>query len=251
MRMPAPPNAIPPRRKNAAYVAQGKRIAAMSPGNKPGVTVGPDGVARHGNGKIVNNDDNRERPVNWNSRHQLILWMDLAGQSVTEIARQVGMMHPSVSAIRSSPLYQTQKAQLTEKLMGSTLENLMEMIRRDAPQNLQVLINLRDKIDANGGDPKIVLGAAKQLSHETDRLYPRKTHHVEDRTIRLTIEAAQLNRLAGALREIGHNVPVELIEATDGIYSDPDAPPLSGKSVEELIAQTRAEAAARSSDEPS
>lgn len=244
-----PPGAvppIPPRRKNPAYVAQGKRIAAMSPAHRKGTTIGPDGVERHGNGKIVNPDGNGHTNLkNWNPRHQLILWMDIAGRRGVDIAQELGMLPPSVSAIRNSPLYQAQKDALIEKLTGSTLEDIMEMIRRDAPKNLQVLIDLRDRIELHGGDPKVILGAAKQMSHESDRVWPRKTHHVEDRTIRISIEAAQLNRLAGALREIGHAIPAELVEATEDVT---DAP-FAAQSIDELLTQCRADDAARNADE--
>lgn len=176
---------------------------------------------------------------NWNSRHNLILWMDIAGLGTHEIANNVNMHPSSVSAIKSSELYQTQKTMLMEKLTQSTLSDVIDIIRQDAPKNVKFLIDMRDKVTEHGGDPRVRVAAARQLAHETDRVYPRKTEHHEERVIRISLDAPHLHRLAGALRDIGAPIPVEVIEQLDPLSQDPARPRLEGKSIDQLLTELR------------
>lgn len=255
--MPPPPPPLPPRSHPYPWVKRkaGQPATKANPqtknGRPPGwqaqkARVGQTFTNRNGDtvnsqGQIPARADGKKKPTNFTDRHRVILWMDIAGQRVVDIAAAVKMHPQSVSAIRTSEVYHVQKQLLLEQLQTQTFGDVLEMIRRDVPRNLQVLIDLRD----NNLDDKLRLAAARQLSREADRVYPRKTEHVEERTIRVELDGTHLNRLAAALREVGATIPAELVDPDE---PPPDRPLIEGKSVDELVDQFRAEEARRADE---
>ena len=218
------------------------RAVAISPANKPGIrTIDPEtGRIKNGNGTFAHKPgEHYSKPgriVNWKSIHQLILWMDVAGMSKADIAAQIKYNPQTIRAIIGSPLYQVQKQQLYETLQTSGLQGILERIRVDAPKNIEFLIKARDTDEIKMGHR---MAAAKQLSREVDRVYPRTTKHVEDRVVRITIDGQKLSRLTSALQEMGAPIDAELIEGVQNAPTE-GAPPLSGKSIEQLMAELRA-----------
>lgn len=221
-----PPRAVPRVPTKAEYAAGMRTKNGRDPGWKA-----------HAEGKKAARPG--QRITNWNSRHNLILWMDIAGMGTQLIAEQINMHPSSISAIKSSELYQTQKLMLTEKLTESTLSNVIDIIRADVPKNVQFLIDMRDKINEHGGDPRVRVSAARQLSHEADRVYPRKSEHHEERVVRISIDAPQLHRLACALHDVGAAIPTEVIEELDPHNVDDSRPILEGKTIDQLITELR------------
>jgi len=229
-RRPLPPPAVPPRRSKAdpppkVYAAPKQPANCVKYRDE-------HGVVRWANGRIPQ-DETRPRTerVNWNNRHQLVLWMDIAGERVADIAKKVGYAATSVSAIRASPLYQQQRAMLYEKLAGTRFDNLIDFLKSPlvAIRNIEVMLAVRDDPGEHGGDPKVRLAAAKAISHEVDRAFPRTTKHEEEKTIRVSLDGAKLARIATALHEAGA-VPIDVTpeEPNDG------RPPISAKSIEQL-----------------
>ena len=97
--------------------------------------------------------------------------MHVAGKRPKEIAAALGYSPHRVSTIISSPLFQERKAALLDELRETTLGDLLEQIRSEAIPNLAFLISIRD-------DPRRHLRerlrAARVISAELDRVYPRK-----------------------------------------------------------------------------
>lgn len=167
------------------------------------------------------------------SRHSLILYMDIAGERGIDIALKLGMHPSSVSAIKGSPLYAVHKQQLMEQLAGVKFDNLLDLIRADAVKNVEMMIEMRDKIEKNGGEPKHVLKAAQLLQKEADRVFPRQTSkHTEERVVRINIDGDKMRRIATALHEIGARAEGAVaagVTADDVLELDAtrdDAPPL-------------------------
>jgi hypothetical protein len=221
---PLPP--LPPR----APTKNGRPLGhEVSRANKPT----PEGATHNGKGQAVARP--QQRVNNWNSRHQLILYMDIAGERVIDIANKLNMAPGSISAIKGSPLYQTQKTALLETLAGTTFENLKDLIAspRIAIKNIEVVASIRDNEMQESKDR---LGAARIISREVDRVFPRTTKREETRDIRISIDAGKLARIAGTLQEIG--AASSALTADDVLditpYTDESSAPISAKSIEEF-----------------
>lgn len=164
------------------------------------------------------------------TRHQLILWMDVAGVRTTDIALKLGMHPNSVSAIKSSPLYIVHRDQLLEQLKGLSFENVLDLIQHDAVRNVEFAISVRNDTME---DTKNRIAAARMMQKEVDRVYPRMTNskHTEERIVKIEIGGEQMRRIAGALREIGATVADEdIIEPEFEIPSDI----IEAKSIDEM-----------------
>jgi len=200
-----------------------------------------------GGTKKRNKDPNRNKPANWNNRHELILYMYTAGQRNIDIAKALNYAPERVSAIVNSPLFQQQHERLLEELRGQTLDNLIDAIRKDAPKNFQALVELRDVFERNGGDAKIRLGAMRQISREQDRVWPRKTEHTEEKTIRLVFDQHTMAKMAQAL---GDAREIDIFEADFQEIADDTEPGtlLNPKGVDDLIEELASRADDESSD---
>lgn len=117
-------------------------------------------------------DRHRNRPATWTQRHQMVLQLHLAGWRTKDIARRVGYASGRVSTIVNSPLFQAQKAKLLAEMRGTTLDELLEVIRREAIPNLRFLIAMRDDPTHHGGDSRIRLRAAKAIADLLERYCP-------------------------------------------------------------------------------
>lgn len=185
-------------------------------------------------GEHVGKEVGPSKRARFTTRHTLILYMDLAGERNTDIALKLGMHPNSVSALKSSPLYQLHRTQLLEALSQNKLDSLLDLIRNDAVKNVEFAINVRDN---DLEETKNRLGAARMLSKEVDRVYPRitKSHHTEERVVRITLGQEKLGRIANALRELGDLDG----DALDADFYDPNAPdpapaPISAQTLDEV-----------------
>jgi len=167
------------------------------------------------------------------TRHQLILWMDVAGMRVVDIALRLEMHPTSISAIRSSPLYNVHKQQLMEQMKGFSFENMLDLIRSDAVKNVQFAIDVRSN---ELQDTKERLGAARLLQKEADRVYPRMTNskHTEERVVRIEIGGEQMRRISNAMREIG--APVDEADIVEPEFTpvNDGRPPIEAKSIDAM-----------------
>jgi hypothetical protein len=219
--------------KNPKMPYHQRKVPASSRALKPATL--PDGrvVLRRRSGQIPKPADyNQNHPVNWNHRHQMILYMHLMGQRTKDIAETLGYAADRVSSILNSPLFQSQKDALLRDLQGKTIEDLVELIRRDAPTNFQALVSLRDQFADHGGDAKVRLGAARAISREQDRVWPRRTEHTEERTIRIVIDQSALNRMGTAMKEIGEPIDASFEEVGE---TEDDRPLLQPKGIDDLM----------------
>ncbi len=151
------------------------------------------------NGQLANPDPNRNRPTNWSQRHQLVLYMHIAGRRTKDIAEALGYHPARVSAIVHSPLFEAKKAEL---LRETSHEALLEEIRREAIPNLEFLVALRDDPTRHRGDARVRLRAAKAIAEQVDRVLPKRHDEVEDRTIPVNFDEATLQRMAAAMTEV-------------------------------------------------
>lgn len=182
-----------------------------------------------------NPDPTRNIPTNWQPKYQLLLYMDVAGQSGKYIAEQLGYTVNRVYKIQASPLYQAQKKQLLENLAGVSLSGFLDKIRADAPKNFEALVELRDDQTRNLGDPKIQVAAARAIQHDQDRVFPRKTEHTEERTIRLILDGPALSKIAQGLAEARG---IDAIEADfDEIPPSDPAQLMNPQAIEELASE--------------
>jgi len=197
---------------------------------------GPYRGAEHG--LIPTGDPNCNHPVNWNSRHQLILYMDVSGLRTREIAARVGMHEVRVATVKTSPLYQKQKAELLEELKAKTLGTLLEQIQRDAPKNLHTLQQLRDDLSHHLGDPKVRISAAKALQHEVDRVYPRKTERSEERTVTLQVGEETMKKMVGVLDMLGKLGALEVpFRKQPAKKIEDQRPPIDIQHLDEVLAE--------------
>lgn len=157
------------------------------------------------------------------TRHSLVMYMDLAGERTVDIALKLGMHPNSVSALKSSQLYQFHRDELLSQLTERKFENLLDLIRSDSVKNAEFLISVRE---SNLEETKDRLGAARALQKEADRVYPRHTtKHVEERIVKVTIGAEKMARIANALREV-EAIEAESIPLDDYDPTQPDDVPL-------------------------
>ena len=182
-------------------------------------------------GDLAPNDGTMQ---NWKHRHTLILYMHVAGQRTKDIAAALGMNEGSVGVVVRSPLFQTQKDQLLQELKTATIEDVIELIRRDAPENLKFLIEMR----SSGEDDKVRLGAARVLSHEADRVWPRRTEHKEERVLRLAIDHESLQKIAAAFQDLGDPIdvtPIQLAQSSEELSTMPAPAKIIPKSIQQLM----------------
>ncbi len=162
------------------------------------------------NGQIANPDRNRNRPTNWSQRHQLVLYMHIAGRRTKDIADALAYHPARVSAIIHSPLFEAKKAELLDELLGTTHDDLLEEIRREAIPNLEFLVGLRDDPAKHGGDVRVRLRAAKAIAEQVDRVLPKRGEELEDHTVQVNFDEATLRRMAAVMAEVRGETPPAL-----------------------------------------
>lgn len=231
-RMPAPPRAA------VAAVQATVPPRPFPPARPPLATPNPSkrelmAKAREAKKAKAANAPSKHSKMSW--RHTLILYMDLAGERVVDIALKLDMHPATVSGIRCSPLYQAQRERIIEQITAGKFENLLDFIRADAIKNVEVAVSIRDN---ELEETKDRLGAVRVLQKEVDRVYPRitKSSHTEERTVKITIGAEKLARIGTALREVGALLPDSIdIEA---LSSDTEPEPaIRAQSIDELRAE--------------
>lgn len=216
MRLPLPPDhSASPTGPVSTPALPPPRRSLPPPNHRTGTYLDPHtGQERwRANGRVLSKDKYKQRPSNWGPRYDLMLWMHIAGQRTIDIAKALKYTPARVSAIIHSPLFQSKKLQILEELKDSTIEDILEQIRREAGPNFEFLVSFRNDI---GQEPRARLAAAKQIAMEVDRVYPRRIERKEERTIRLTIDAETLRRMSEAMAQVKglDTVPV------DAVYSD-------------------------------
>ena len=125
----------------------------------------------------------------------------------SETAQAVKVSPMTISKWMKLPIFQDRLAayrqQMFERLQANTLEEVMA----DAPNTFHRLKELRE-------EPKnlnVALGACRELFA---RQMPARTHHEEDRTIRIILEKRE-ELHARAVLEEDANYPVEDAEVCD------------------------------------
>lgn len=155
-------------------------------------------------------------PTRMNSRYFLIALMNAAGFRNCDIARHIGLGENRVSIILSSPLMKAQIRDLQGELRTSTVEDVMGIIEREAGNNVRVLIELRDGAQGPGADNVRRL-AANDLLDRHPR-FAKRTHHDEERTIRIAFGPAEIRQIIDAKALVSElptlNEAVALSEAT-------------------------------------
>jgi hypothetical protein len=138
-----------------------------------------------------------------------MLYMVVAGQKTKDIASAL-KYHPNrVSTIINSPLFQAQLSQLKGSLHDMTLVDFMERIRQEVVKNFDFKVQIRDNenvVDA------VRLQAAKEISSDVDRLYPKVEQRVEDKTIRIVLDERSLQSMVTAVAEASGK-PSPIIDA--------------------------------------
>jgi len=156
-------------------------------------------------------------PITWNHRYTVVLYMHIAGQRNVDIAKSLKATAHWVGEVIHSPLFQARKTELLEELKASTFDDLVERIRKTTPETFEALIRLRD----TASDEKTQLGAARALMSEADRVWPKRTEHVEEKTVRLVFDQGALDRMANAMAAVkGHELP-----AVDAKFKKLPSPP--------------------------
>lgn len=224
------PSRLPPPPRPGVDAAK----AAVPPRPVQLSTPNPDTRALKRAHKLPERKPGPSKRATFTVRHQLIMYMELAGERVSDIALKLGMHPSSVSAIKASPLYQVHRAQLLESLTQNKLDSFLDFIRNDAVKNVEFAVKVRD---SELEETKNRLGAARMMQKEADRVFPRitKSHHTEERTVRITLGQERLARIAGAMAEIGALAADGIIDAEMFDPNAPDAPPLiSAQSIDDL-----------------
>lgn len=132
-------------------------------------------------------------PSKLNARHFLCALMHAAGFTNRKIADHLGYHENRISIILSSPLMQAQIRELQGELRTSTVEDVMGIIEREAGRNVNVLIELRD----NAEESNTRRLAANDLLDRHPR-FAKRTHHEEERTIRIAFGPAEIRQILDA-----------------------------------------------------
>lgn len=176
----------------------------------------------------------------WNSRHQQILWMDVAGARTSDIAAQLDFSPQWVSAVKSSELYQRMKQQFVDKLQTETFEDLCRELKKQAIPNVRAMAEVRDNYFEETKDR---VAAARVIEGAVDRVYPR-VRHIEknESNVTLSLSATLVSRLEDAMR-------ADAGPAGGAIEADFTKEPDHGaKPLEELIQAAKEEADAEAAD---
>lgn len=132
-------------------------------------------------------------PTSLNARHLLVALMHAAGFTNRKIADHLGYHESRISIILSSPLMQAQIRELQAELRSSTIEDVMSIIEREAGNNVRVLLELRDHADNESVRNK----SANDLL-DRHPVLARRTHHEEERTIRIAFGPAEIRQILDA-----------------------------------------------------
>lgn len=127
-------------------------------------------TSKIGSACVARPDRLRNRPATWTQRHQLVLYLYIAGRRTSEIAAELRYSPHRVSMIINSPLFQDRKAALLRQLEGATHGDLLDAIRREAIPNFEFLQGLRDDETV---PVQIRLRAAQTIAEQLDRVLPR------------------------------------------------------------------------------
>lgn len=144
-----------------------------------------------------------------NQKHQLMLYMVLAGKRTKDIADALGYHPNRVSTIINSPLFKAQLDELRGSLHDMTFADFLERIRQEVIKNFDFKVQLRDNTQAMDS---IRLQAARDISADVDRLYPKIERREEEKTIHISLDERSLQAMVTAVAQASGK-PVPVIEA--------------------------------------
>lgn len=133
-----------------------------------------------------------------NQKHQLMLYMVLAGKRTKDIATAL-RYHPNrVSTIINSPLFQAQLNELRSSLHDLTFADFLERIRQEVIKNFDFKVQVRDNDKAMDS---VRLQAARDISTDVDRLFPKIERREEERTIHISLDERSLQAMVTAVAQ--------------------------------------------------
>ncbi len=138
-----------------------------------------------------------------------MLYMVLAGKRTKDIADALGYHANRVSTIINSPLFVAQLNELRSSLHDMTFADFLERIRQEVIKNFEFKVNLRDNDKAMDS---IRLQAARDISTDVDRLYPKVEHKSEEKTIHISLDERSLQAMVTAVAQASGK-PVPVIDA--------------------------------------
>lgn len=134
-----------------------------------------------------------------NPRHRLMVELVATGRTNSFIAEQLGFSEGAVSAIRGSPLFQQEVADAQAEMKAHALHRFAEQVAEQTVPSLQALVHVRDKEQARDAD--VINASGKIIDYALD-LYVGRKDKDERRTMKVTIEGADLAGLLAASREV-------------------------------------------------
>lgn len=144
-----------------------------------------------------------------NQKHQLMLYMVLAGKRTKDIAEAL-RYHPNrVSTIINSPLFKAQLDELRGSLHDLTFADFLERIRQEVVRNFDFKVQIRDNEKAMDS---VRLQAARDISTDVDRLYPKVERREEERTIHISLDERSLQAMVTAVAQASGK-PAPVIDA--------------------------------------
>jgi len=117
-------------------------------------------------------------------RDHRVAFLLAIGRPPTEAGRAVGYGKKRLSNLHLNPTFVALIEQYRQEFFTQTAHTLNERLLADAPTTLKRLQELRDQRD----DLKVALGAS---AHLFDRQVPKRTHHDEERTVRIIFSAEE------------------------------------------------------------
>lgn len=144
-----------------------------------------------------------------NQKHQLMLYMVLAGKRTKDIASALNYHPNRVSTIINSPLFKAQLDELRNSLHDMTFADFLERIRQEVIKNFEFKVNLRDNEKAMDS---IRLQAARDISTDVDRLYPKIERREEEKTIHISLDERSLQAMVTAVAQ-ATGKPAPIIDA--------------------------------------
>jgi len=172
----------------------------------------------------------------WTDREQMMVYLVLAGHKSQYIADKLGLGLRRVQAIRSSPLFHSKLRSARAELKSRTMGDFIERISSEAIPNFEFFVEMRDNPDYHNEDSRARIQAARSISTEVDRVYPRVTKHEEERSVKISFDQKMLQQMAAALREDDNEMPT--IDVTP---PHSDQPLLAPSQVDDYMAALESE----------
>lgn len=128
----------------------------------------------------------------------LMAIMHVSGFRNRDIAKHLGYTEPWVSTKLASPLMQAQIRDLQEDLRTATVGDAMEIIEREAPASVQMLVDIRGTTPSMLAQEQNVQRQAANDLLDRHPKFMKKTHHEEEHTVRLVLSTADVQQMMRA-----------------------------------------------------